>query len=377
MTREAGVRPLDAQLERRLERAVDQATELLGERVAAGEPEATVARAADAVTSALAASGGPWMEMTELHRLQLELVRRRFERRFQALDRIHQALVRLREITSPSVMISRAPEELCAGSDFTRAVLSRIGDGCMIAESAYFTGDADGASQALEALRSLAPRLQHPMIETEVMRRRRATLVLEAQLHPRVHREMASLMGWESYAAAALVIQGEVVGLLHADCGPRGRQVDALDRDVLGTFAEGYAQVLESAVLRRTLRRERDQTRRFLDWLNARSGQLSDAALDLSAEEEAPAVAALAEPVLTEGRDDRAVFDGLLTRRELDVLRLMARGRTNSAVAAELVISEGTVKFHVNNILRKLHAGNRAEAASRYLRLTGGRMPDV
>jgi DNA-binding NarL/FixJ family response regulator len=51
----------------------------------------------------------------------------------------------------------------------------------------------------------------------------------------------------------------------------------------------------------------------------------------------------------------------------------MARGRTNSAVAAELVISEGTVKFHVNNILRKLHAGNRAEAASRYLRLTGGR----
>jgi LuxR family transcriptional regulator, regulator of acetate metabolism len=65
-----------------------------------------------------------------------------------------------------------------------------------------------------------------------------------------------------------------------------------------------------------------------------------------------------------------------LTRRELDVLRLMARGRTNSAVAAELVISEGTVKFHVNNILRKLHAGNRAEAASRYLRLTGGRMPE-
>ena len=37
--------------------------------------------------------------------------------------------------------------------------------------------------------------------------------------------------------------------------------------------------------------------------------------------------------------------------------------------------SQGTVKFHVNNILRKLHAGNRAEAASRYLRLTGGGAP--
>jgi DNA-binding CsgD family transcriptional regulator len=366
------VGPLDEQLARRLERALERASSLLGQAV----PD--LEEAVDAVTAALGQPGrnDPWAQATELHRLQIQLVRRRFERRFDALDRVHQALVRLREITSPGVMISRAPEELCAASDFDRAVLSRIRDGRLIAESAYFAGD--GASQTLEALRALAPRLQHPMIETEVMRRRRATIVLEARLHPRVHREMADVMGWESYAAAALVIQGEVVGLLHADRLTSGRQVDALDRDVLWTFALGYAQILEAATLRRTLRRERDQTRRFLDWLNARSGQLSDAALDLSAEEGAPGVAAatLSEPLLTEGRDDRAVFDGLLTRRELDVLRLVARGRTNGAVAAELVISEGTVKFHVNNILRKLHAGNRAEAASRYLRLTGGRMPE-
>jgi DNA-binding CsgD family transcriptional regulator len=375
MTREAFVGPLDEQLARRLERALEQASSLLAENV----PD--LDHAVDAVTAALEQSGGgdPWTQATELHRLQIQLVRRRFERRFEALDQVHQALVRLREITSPGVMISRAPEELCEASEFDRAVLSRIRDGRLIAESAYFAGDAEGAAEALAALRDLAPRLQHPMIETEVMRRRRATIVLEARLHPRVHREMADLMGWESYAATALVIQGEVVGLLHADRLPSGRQVDALDRDVLWSFALGYAQILEAATLRRTLRRERDQTRRFLDWLNARSGQLSDAALDLSAEDAPPgAVAAgtLSEPPLTEGRDDRTVFDGLLTRRELDVLRLMARGRTNRAVAAELVISEGTVKFHVNNILRKLHAGNRAEAASRYLRLTGGRMPE-
>lgn len=373
------VGPLEEQLGRRLERATAEAASLLGERMPAvdGDPDVALGQIVDAVTGALVESGGgdPWAEATELHRLQLQLVRRRFERRFEALDRVHQALVRLREITSPATMISRAPAELCAASGFERAVLSRIREGALIAESAHFESDSAGAARAVEQLRELAPRLQHPMIETEVMRRRRATIVLEARLHPRVHREMAELMGWESYAAAALVIQGDVVGLLHADRLPSGRQVDALDRDVLWAFALGYAQILESATLRRTLRRERDQTRRFLDWLNARSGQLSDAALDLSAEEgDAPtAAASLSEPLLTEGRDDRAVFDGLLTRRELDVLRLMARGKTNSAVAAELVISEGTVKFHVNNILRKLHAGNRAEAASRYLRLTGGR----
>jgi LuxR family transcriptional regulator, regulator of acetate metabolism len=379
------VGPLDEQLARRYERAVASADVLLAdlmpdvpaESADAEEAQNAIGRIVDAVTAELGSGGDdgePWRQATELHRLQLELLRRRYERRFHALDRVQHTVVRMREITSPSVMISRAPEELCAGSEFERAVFSRIRDGRMLAEAVWFAGDPGGATSTLEALRELAPRLQHPMIETEVMRRRRATLVLEARLHPRVHREMAELMDWDSYAAAAVVIQGEVVGLLHADRRPSGRQVDALDRDVLWAFALGYAQILESATLRRTLRRERDQTRRFLDWLNARSGQLSDAALDLSAEE-APSIAAaaLAEPALTEGRDDRAVFDGLLTRRELDVLRLMARGKTNSAVAAELVISEGTVKFHVNNILRKLHAGNRAEAASRYLRLTGGR----
>ncbi len=372
--------PLDEQLSRRLDRALERSARVLGEAAPrpGDDPLDALAGAVDAVTAALAEDSAA-AQVTELHRLQLELVRRRFDLRLEALERVHQALARLREVTSPGVMIARAPEELCRSSAFERAVLSRIRDGRMIAEAVHFEGDPQAAERTLEDLRQLAPRLQHPMVETEVMRRRRATLVLEARLHPRVDREMAELMGWESYAAAAIVIQGEVVGLLHADRLPSGRQVDALDRDVLWTFALGYAQVLESATLRRALRRERDQTRRFLDWLNARSGQLSDAALDLHAEEPPAAgpAAALAEPALGEVRDDRAVFDGLLTRRELDVLRLLARGRTNAAVAAELVISEGTVKFHVNNILRKLHAGNRAEAASRYLRLTGGRMPDV
>jgi LuxR family transcriptional regulator, regulator of acetate metabolism len=372
--------PLDEELSRRLGRALERSARLLGEAApeASGDPVDALASAVGGVTAALKRDSAA-AQVTELHRLQLELVRRRFDLRLEALERVHQALARLREVTSPGVMIARAPEELCRSSTFERAVLSRIRDGRMIAEAVHFERDPQAAERTLEDLRELAPRLQHPMVETEVMRRRRATLVLEARLHPRVHREMAELMGWESYAAAAIVIQGEVVGLLHADRLTSGHQVDALDRDVLWTFALGYAQVLESATLRRALRRERDQTRRFLDWLNARSGQLSDAALDLSAEE-APAggpAAALAEPPLGEVRDDRAVFDGLLTRRELDVLRLLARGRTNAAVAAELVISEGTVKFHVNNILRKLHAGNRAEAASRYLRLTGGRMPDA
>jgi NarL family two-component system response regulator LiaR len=52
-----------------------------------------------------------------------------------------------------------------------------------------------------------------------------------------------------------------------------------------------------------------------------------------------------------------------LTPRELEVLRLLAQGRSNKAIADELVVSEKTVKTHVSNILAKLHLHDRTQAA--------------
>ena len=54
-----------------------------------------------------------------------------------------------------------------------------------------------------------------------------------------------------------------------------------------------------------------------------------------------------------------------LSERELEVLALLASGRTNSEIAGALFVSTGTVKSHVNNIYRKLGARNRAEAIAR------------
>jgi NarL family two-component system response regulator LiaR len=53
----------------------------------------------------------------------------------------------------------------------------------------------------------------------------------------------------------------------------------------------------------------------------------------------------------------------LLTERELEVLRLIAHGRANKAIALELGLSEKTVKTHVSNILGKLHVSDRTQAA--------------
>jgi DNA-binding CsgD family transcriptional regulator len=54
-----------------------------------------------------------------------------------------------------------------------------------------------------------------------------------------------------------------------------------------------------------------------------------------------------------------------LSERELEVLSLLASGKTNSEVAGDLFVSVGTVKSHTGNIYRKLSAKNRTEALAR------------
>ncbi len=59
-----------------------------------------------------------------------------------------------------------------------------------------------------------------------------------------------------------------------------------------------------------------------------------------------------------------------LTRRELEILQLVAEGHSNSQLARMLWVTEQTVKFHLSNIYRKLNVANRTEA-SRWAQLSG------
>lgn len=52
-----------------------------------------------------------------------------------------------------------------------------------------------------------------------------------------------------------------------------------------------------------------------------------------------------------------------LSRREMEILRLLADGRPNKVIAATLNLSESTAKLYVRNIMRKLHTANRTETA--------------
>jgi DNA-binding NarL/FixJ family response regulator len=59
-----------------------------------------------------------------------------------------------------------------------------------------------------------------------------------------------------------------------------------------------------------------------------------------------------------------------LTRRELEILQLVAEGHSNAQLARKLWVTEQTVKFHLSNIYRKLEVANRTEA-SRWAQLQG------
>jgi DNA-binding NarL/FixJ family response regulator len=80
------------------------------------------------------------------------------------------------------------------------------------------------------------------------------------------------------------------------------------------------------------------------------------------------ATAAQREPVQSQAAPE-------LTRREVEILQLVAEGHSNSQLARMLWVTEQTVKFHLSNIYRKLDVANRTEA-SRWAQLHG-LLPDV
>lgn len=88
---------------------------------------------------------------------------------------------------------------------------------------------------------------------------------------------------------------------------------------------------------------------------------------------EAPVAPAVATKLLealrtggipTRGQAVQAPQDAVLTRRESEILQLVASGLSNKEIANELTITEGTVKNHVHNALEKLHLTNRVQAAA-------------
>jgi len=304
--------------------------------------------------------------LLELKETQGRLRETRLAQRIAAFASVQDALGRLHGITSVSRLIDRVPEEACRVG-FDRAMISRVHGSLWVPEAVYVEGDPEWAREILRVGRDEPQLLNHMILETEMVRRRGPLLVPDAQTDPRVHPTLVAETRARSYVAAPIMPEGRVIGFLHADCYMRRRHVDEFCRDVLWMFAQGVGCAFQRTVLSERLHALRATVGRMTIDITKVTDELVDAEVE---------VARTGRDNVPEARSAAAMFvadyspaNSALTRREIEVLRLMATGETNAGIAARLIISEGTVKSHVKHILRKLGAANRAEAVCRYLRM--------
>lgn len=175
--------------------------------------------------------------------------------------------------------------------------------------------------------------------EFEMLQDRSPILKQDIRGSQRVHPEIMDITQSEAYVASPVTVSGGVAGFISVDANEKTGTVDQFDRDLLGMFTSGAGIALER--------------------LRVQQEYSVASSIDVLV------------PLGRHGAADSAGDLSSLTTRELEVLGLIAQGCTNTQIAEDLFISEGTAKTHVRNLLRKLEVSNRTQAAALYRRQRG------
>ncbi|WP_063062189.1 LuxR C-terminal-related transcriptional regulator [Nocardia sienata] len=359
-----------AELDSRVRTVLANLNNLPADDRAIGETAVSTQEALDeawtAIADALAKTEGhPHRALLDaLNRLRLldrALTRAGEARSAEIGRRMGDVLAQLEAIPCSVRAIVEAAPRLAAQLGFDRAIVSRIQDNLWISEQVYIVDDP-GWAESINRAGQESPQALFPgLFESEMVRRRQAILVHDVQNQSRVHRRIAEESMSRSYVAAPIVSSGRVVGFIHGDRYLQGRDTDTLDRDALRTFTEGLRLTLTRAALAERL----DNADSMLREAVAVTSAALEATLDVDLARPAQHDHSAAQPVMLPRPSVPAQVRDRLTKREVQILEMMAQGRTNSSIAGELVISEGTVKQHVKHILRKLGVPNRAGAVAR------------
>ncbi|MDV7242658.1 MULTISPECIES: LuxR C-terminal-related transcriptional regulator [Rhodococcus] len=252
----------------------------------------------------------------------------------EVMRSIHRSLVRLQSAKTVDELLKSAAEEVIS-IGFDRALISTVERGRWNLHTMVIEKDPRLAEEMVAAGREHPPALDGTLVESDVVDRGEPGLVYDVQDNPRVDRTLVAISGCTSYGVAPINVGGRVMGLVHADAHYARRPVDNTDQSILNLFGEGLGHALARATV--------------LERVSALTTTLSD---------------------LTGGAVSPSVQNSSygLSGREVEVLERMAAGDNNRMIARRLTISEGTVKTHITHILRKLDAGNRAEAVAYWLR---------
>ena len=298
--------------------------------------------------------------------LEAEIEARRLADRLRLLGRVRDSMASLAELQKPEELIDAVAGELCWCCGFTRAMVSRIRGSHWLPQVYEAIPGGDPEEDTFRGWVECAEiPLDHTLLETELVRRRMPALVAETLENPRTFKEMMVRGRTAAYVVAPIIPAGRAIGFLHADRLGQDHEVTEEDRDAIWTFAEHFGYLYHRAVLAERLGEQRRQLHEAFDEAERRFDELRDSEIELRGGQSAPPAAEQAALFLR----PESRLEGLLTRREREVLELITSGATNLRIAEQLVLAEGTVKSHVKHILRKLRAGNRAEAVARYLQL--------
>jgi DNA-binding CsgD family transcriptional regulator len=366
------VRALDARVRSLLRRAEPSAGESVG-------LDLTLASAREQLESRISAAPGELGPaalvvacalLGDVDALQREREEAALRQRTAELHRIHDAVGRLAEYDTAEA-IERAPELLCSSCSFGRGMISAVVGSLWLPRRLHIAEGSDEYTDGFLAfVDSVRIPLAHTLLEAELVRRRVPALVPDPLDDERTFKAIVRVSGSSSYVAAPIMSRGRAIGLFHGDRRRGTTRLTDVDRDRISSFASTFGLLHEQSLLRARLAEQRRRSHAAFGQAEATLAELESTAVRLD-----EALRAAAEVDDTTGRPDagdpRALrVQELLTAREREVLALMTEGATNTRIAEQLVIAEGTVKSHVKNILRKLRAPTRSAAVARYAHLT-------
>lgn len=295
----------------------------------------------------------------DLQQIAMDLYLDEMGRRTERLSECSAGLHQLRGLPSTSALLDRLCEDVALRCGFRRVVLSRVAAGTWKPWRAYLGAGDESDSWFTDWIDRGIP-FDDRTPEARLLTDHRPAIVYDTE-NAAVYRPIIVDSGRSrSYVVSALVLDNNVVGLLHADHFPVPSRIDEIDRDVLWAFTEGVGYIYERTLLTERLRSHRDQIREILSSTVATMDDLCESGMALAGGVDS-------DPAAVDGASEFASGPGLvplaeLTSREQEVFALMASGATNNDIAECLVITEGTVKSHVKHILRKLGAANRSQA---------------
>lgn len=280
----------------------------------------------------------------------------------QLLRRLRQAVARVRAAGSVSDLLPLAAAELTGFAGCEGAALLRV----------------DGDEAALQALHCAArgdvtgPALQRPPfsldrfpVESAIIRRTRAEFTGGEVIGVAAAGRQPWAVGDLYCAVAPIPAGGRTIGLAIGVWTAPAPAPRAAELEAVWAFADALGAVVENVWMLERVRLQLAHVRPLLMAVGAVLAEISDTAISLAPASAETPPSAMPSPSSGGHGEISGTLDDLgLTARELGVLQLMADGATNDRIAETLMISATTVKSHVRTILRKLHASNRAEAAS-------------